>query len=162
MSLAIRRGATLVVALTVALTAGLLGSASADAAPARVATVVSQNVGCGTPIRPCLSLKDVVCWEDNLCLVPVTVSPYAGRPIRFEYATSDGTARAGLNYEPGQGAITIEAGSTGAAVPVFVASSRTPTGEPAYLFVTLSAPTGGVLTGDTAMVTIMPRPVDRA
>jgi hypothetical protein len=157
MSQAFRRRATIVVALAVGLTVGLLGPTAAQAGTPRVAAVVAQGVGCGTAIRPCVSLKDVVCWENNWCRVPVTVSPVTAAPIRIEFATSDGTARAGLNYEPGRGVITIEARSTGADVALFMASSRTPTGEPAYLFLTLSGPTGGLLIADTATITIVPR-----
>jgi len=159
MSLAIRRGATIVIALAVGLAAGLVGPAAAQAGTARTPAVLSQSVGCGTSIRPCVSLKDVVCWEDNWCRVPVTVSPFTAAPIRIEFTTVDGTARAGLNYEPQRGVMTIEARSTGTDVALFMASSRTPTGEPAFLFLTLSAPTSGVLVTDTAILTIVARPV---
>lgn len=161
MPLAIRRAATLVVAVTVALTAGVLGPSSADAATGPAATVQVPGVGCGTAIRPCVSIKDVVCWENNWCRVPVSVSPFTAAPIRIEFTTADGSARAGVNYEPTRGVVTVEPRSAEAAVPVFLASSRTPTGEPAYLFVTLSGPTGGVLVTDTATVTIAIPPVNR-
>jgi hypothetical protein len=188
MSLTIRRRATQVAALAAALTIPLLGAAPASAATVNVAAgkVAAANVatadktsvtvalgnaapvlataaaakaaGCDTPIVPCMTADDVVCWEDNWCPISVTVTPYAGLPIRVEYATADGTAMADLNYLPAEGMITIERRSTGGAVPVFVTSSRTPTGEPAYFFVRLFAPSSGVLVNDTATVTIVPRP----
>jgi hypothetical protein len=153
-----------VAALTLALAAPLLASAPVQAAPpaARPAPAVVApavvSIGCDTPIRPCLSLRDVICWEDNWCRVPVVITPYTAQPIRVGYATKDGTAVAGLNYEPVEGVLSIEPRAQGATVPVFVRSSRTTTGEPATLSVTLFAPTAGILVADTATVTIVVRP----
>ncbi len=155
MTNATRPGTRLLAVLVVLLTIGLAGpTGPAQARP----PVRSPQVACGTATSPCLGATDIHCWEYDWCQVPVTVSPYAGLALTIHYATGNGTALAGQNYLPAQGTLAIPAGATGATVPVYL-TSRTISGSgPAYLYLTLSSPSHGLIVSGTATVTIVPRP----
>lgn len=93
----------------------------------------------------------------------VTLSEPSGLEVTVAYATSDGTARAGSDYQPATGTLVIPAGSTSASVEVNVAGDRVDENDEAFL-VTLSSPafavlaraaaTGNVLDDDEARVSI--------
>ena len=62
---------------------------------------------------PSLSINDRTVDEGNVNhQFTVTLSAASGRDVTVDYATSDGTATAGSDYNSNSGGLTISAGST--------------------------------------------------
>ena len=72
----------------------------------------------------------------------VTLSPAADRPVSVDWATSDGTAKAGMDYTAGSGTLTFNSSDTEKAVTVTVFGDTFNEGTSETLTVTLSNQTG--------------------
>jgi hypothetical protein len=115
-------------------------------------TITNDDAG------PKLSIADASVAEGNSGTTPLvfafTMTPASGSDVTVDYATADGTATAGTDYEAANGTLTIKAGQTSGSITVNVAGDTTP--EPnETLTVTLSAPVGAkVVPPTTATGTI--------
>jgi Calx-beta domain-containing protein len=87
--------------------------------------------------------------------VKVTLSPASLGQVTVDFATADGTARAGEDYVATNGTVTFAAGETSKEIPVTINGDTVD--EPDEQFtVNLSSPTGGAaLAKGTASVTIV-------
>jgi len=91
----------------------------------------------------------------------VTLSGLADGHVDVRYATVDGTARAGADYSPVSGTLTIPAGSTTAIIKVDVKGESVPESDET-LIMTLFSPSGNLLLGSaTATGTIINDDVSR-
>ena len=63
---------------------------------------------------PSLSINDVSTVDESnkSTNITVTLSAASGRDVTVDFATSDGTATAGSDYNSNSGGLTISAGST--------------------------------------------------
>ena len=101
-----------------------------------------------------ISVADATAAEGEVLDFVVTLDEPTSLPATVDYATSDGTARAGEDYAPAQGTLTFPAGGTRGTVSVALTEDDVP--EPEESFgLTLSAPTNAVLADDTATGTII-------
>ena len=67
------------------------------------------------PAAPSVSIDDAAVSEGNegaTLTFPVTLNAPSGADVAVDYATSDGTADAGTDYEATSGTLTIPAGET--------------------------------------------------
>ena len=118
---------------------------------------IQRAVGTATIVDddapPSVSIEDVTVVEGNASTVAsfvVRLSAPSGLTTRVQFATSDGTAIAGLDYRAGTGTVTFAPGATTGQVNVVLITNRV--AEPTEtFFVTLSAPT--LLTIDRAQAT---------
>jgi hypothetical protein len=93
---------------------------------------------------------------DATLSVPVTLSTPQTSAVTVSYATSDGTAKAGRDYDATAGTLTIPAGATTASIPVTIHDVG-PEGQQAFT-VTLSDPSAGIQLGtSSATATILGR-----
>jgi hypothetical protein len=85
--------------------------------------------------------------------IPVTLSPAAASAVTVRYATQDGTARAGTDYQSLTGTLTFAPGETSKQIAVLVIGNTVV--EPdRQLSVVLSDPSGATLARSTATITI--------
>ena len=83
----------------------------------------------------------------------VTLNPVAVSPVTVDWATSDGTARAGTDYTAGNGSLTFNVGDSTKTVSVTVTGDNVD--EPDETFtVTLSSASGAAISDGTATGTI--------
>ena len=95
---------------------------------------LADGVGLGTitnddsAIRPGLSINDVTVVEGHagtrLAIFTVTLSGVSASAVRVDYATANGSARAGSDYVPQSGTLTFAAGQTTRTVSVVVKGDR--------------------------------------
>lgn len=132
-----------------------LGLSSASGAgvtsPTGAATIVDDDA------EPTLSVGDVSVAEGDagttLATFTVTLSAAAGREVAVDYATSDTTATAGLDYVATSGSLTFLAGQTSATVDVGVYGDGVYEGNETF-DLTLSAPVNGDVSDGTGVGTI--------
>ncbi|HET9765766.1 MAG TPA: Calx-beta domain-containing protein, partial [Thermoanaerobaculia bacterium] len=74
--------------------------------------------------------------------------------VTAEWATLDGTARAGEDYQAAVGTVTIPAGTTSASIPLTILGDTVPEGNETFR-VRLQAPTGAVMFKTEGIVTIV-------
>lgn len=106
-------------------------------APPPPALSISKSRGVGEILDPSktLNIGDVVVPEPSSGSAPatftVTLSGPTEKPIALDYATAEGTAKAGVDYTPTKGTLTIPIGATAAtiAVPVLGDGLSEPTEE---------------------------------
>ena len=92
----------------------------------------------------------------------VTLSRAASRALTVDYATSDGSAQAGVDYTAASGTLTFQAGESSRTIEVGVLDDAHDEGEET-LTLTLSSASGGLLTDGEATGTIENRdPLPRA
>ncbi|HEY7499034.1 MAG TPA: Calx-beta domain-containing protein [Vicinamibacterales bacterium] len=104
--------------------------------------------GDGPPPMPMVSIADAFVFEGNTGTQNagflLNISPMTTGPVTVRYATANGTAIAGSDYDAVSGTVTIPAGRTTWAVYVTVRSDRKR--EPDEVFyVNLSNPNGGTI-----------------
>lgn len=89
--------------------------------------------------------------DSGTTTVPFTVSLYPPQsvPVQVNYQTNDGSALAGLNYEPVSGTLTFAPGQTQMTVPVTVNSTLAIVGTQ-YFSLSLSSPVGATVNSSTA------------
>lgn len=108
-------------------------------------------------VGPAAGVGDVEVAEGNKAATlnfHVNLSTPAGSDVTVSYATADGTAKAGKDYDATSGTVTIPAGSTSATVPVTVLSDLVREADET-LSLTISAPSYGTLGDATATGTIL-------
>jgi hypothetical protein len=82
------------------------------------------------------------------CLLPVTLDPPSDHRVTVHWATQDGTATAGSDYQAGQGTVDFPGGSDTATIAVPVIGDRiNEPGRTEQFSVTLDNPTGGASLG---------------
>lgn len=78
--------------------------------------------------------------------VTVQLAPTSGLTATVAYSTTDGTATAGVDYQPVQGVITFTPGTTSAVIPVPILNDVLAEGNE-WFHLTLSDPVNGIITG---------------
>ncbi len=86
--------------------------------------------------------------------IPVTLSAAATQPVSLHYATEDRTAKAGDDYQPVSGTLTIPAGEIAAKIDVPIYGDTQPDADE-YFVVKLGDATGAQLLTPQATVTIV-------
>jgi hypothetical protein len=86
----------------------------------------------------------------------VTVTRTGGSTgtVTINYATSDGTAVAGVDYAPASGTLTFMPGETTQTIFLLLPAGQVPPAPAKTFNLTLSSPTGGATLGGTAAATI--------
>ena len=103
---------------------------------------------------PSLSINDRTVDEGSSNhLFTVTLSAASGRDVTVDYATSDGTATAGSDYNSNSGGLTISAGSTTATFAVATLSDNVYEGDETVT-VTLSNASNATISDATGTLTI--------
>jgi Calx-beta domain-containing protein len=74
-------------------------------------------------------------------------------PVTVNFATADGSAKAGVDYVPTAGTLTFGVGSTVASITVNVLPNTRDDGDRTFL-VALSGPTGGATLGNPSVATV--------
>ena len=101
---------------TVTLTHAATGAGYENVAVADVTVTVTDRI---EPELPAVSIADARGREaDGQLVFDLTLNRAAQQPVSVQYATRDGTAKAGEDYEAGAGTATIAAGETGARIVV--------------------------------------------
>ena len=99
---------------------------------------------------PSLFINDVTVTEGNSGTTPatftVTMSAASGQTVTVNYATADGTATGGTDYNPTSGTLTFAPGVVTQTVTVTVNSDTIDESNETF-FVNLSAPTNATCTG---------------
>ena len=111
-----------------------------------------------------ISVADAHVEEDAGAVLAfaVTLSRAASRALTVDYATSDGSAQAGVDYTAASGTLTFQAGESSRTIEVGVLDDAHDEGEET-LTLTLSSASGGLLTDGEATGTIENRdPLPRA
>jgi Calx-beta domain/FG-GAP-like repeat len=107
---------------------------------------------------PQLQIRDVTVTEGNTGTVAavftVTLSAASDQSVTVAYATGNGTATAGSDYQAASGTLTIPAGQTTGTITVLVNGDRL--GEPnEAFFVNLSSPTNAFIGAAQGVGTIL-------
>jgi hypothetical protein len=110
-----------------------------------------------TPPPPSIAIGDVTITEGNAgtraATFTVTLSAPSAQPVTVQYATANGTATAGSDYQARSGTLTIPAGQTTGTITVPVLGDRLP--EPDETFVVnLSGATDATVADGQAVGTI--------
>ena len=125
-------------------------------------SVLGKWQGLGTitnddPPVPALSISDVTVTETASgttdAVFTVSLSAASGLPTTFTYATADGTATAGADYEATGGVVTIPAGQLSATLVVKVLSDAEAESSEVF-YVNLSGPVNATLANGQGMCTI--------
>jgi hypothetical protein len=109
---------------------------------------VLLNDGSWPPGPPTIAIRDVKLTEGNsgtaAATFNVSVFPASAAPVTVSYATADGTATAGSDYQPAAGTLVFAPGETSKTISVQVTGDRL--GEPdETFFVNLGQPAGAGL-----------------
>jgi hypothetical protein len=109
-------------------------------------------------VEPRISVASAATYEGNgevksLSLV-VSLSARASAPVTIDYATADGTARAGVDYAAVSGSATIAAGETAVTVDVPVIGNAAPQPDRTFTLA-LSYPVGAAIAFGQATGTIV-------
>jgi hypothetical protein len=110
------------------------------------------------PPPPSITIGDATVAEGNTgtkaAPFTVTLSAASSQPVTVDYATADGTATAGSDYQAASGTLTFAPGETGKTVAVQVLGDRLP--EPNETFVVnLSSPTSATIADGQGTGTIL-------
>jgi probable HAF family extracellular repeat protein len=107
---------------------------------------------------PLVSIGDVTVTEGNTgtrtAAFTVTLSAASSQPVTVDYATANGTATAGSDYQSASGKLTFASGETSKTINVLVIGDRLP--EPNETFVVnLDRPTNAVIADGQGVCTIL-------
>ena len=126
--------------------------------PVNAGIADGQGVGTIVDDEPRISIHDVARTEGNTGMTPFvfTVSLWAAYdiPVTVSFATANGSATAGSDYQATSGTLTIPAGQTTGTISVLVNGDRLPEPNETF-FVTLSNLNYGVIAGSWATGTIL-------
>ncbi|HYN99285.1 MAG TPA: CAP domain-containing protein [Actinomycetota bacterium] len=133
---------------------------TATPCPGSTPTPAPSPSATATSAGPAISVADAATLEGNsttgdtkVLRLTVSIPRATNRAVRVAYATSDGTARAGSDYQATSGVATIRSGYTTAVIRVRVIKDRVV--EPDESFkVTLSNPENGSIADGSAVGTI--------
>ncbi len=128
----------------------------AEDSQGHVGSSVRFNVVSNT--RPVLSIRDVAVVEGdtgstNPANFTVTLAPAADTEVTIKYATRDGTATAGSDYQAVSGTLTFPVGTTSRTIPVPIYGDATPESHETFT-VELSDPVGAVVSNTVATCSI--------
>jgi hypothetical protein len=127
-------------------------------APTNATIDDGQGVGTVLDDEPRISINDATVTEGNTGTRPgnftVTLSVAYDVPVTIGYATANGTATAGSDYQSASATLTIPAGQTSGTITVLVSGDRLPEPNETF-FVNLSAPNYGAITDDQGAGTIV-------
>jgi probable HAF family extracellular repeat protein len=121
---------------------------------------IADGVGIGTILddEPRISIGDVTMKEGNsgttAFAFTVSLSVVYDVPVTVSYATADGTATAGSDYQAASGTLTIPAGQTSGTISVLVNGDRLGEANETF-FVNLSNVNYGVIADDQGVGTIL-------
>jgi hypothetical protein len=108
---------------------------------------------------PSLAIQDVSVTEGNTGTVNanfvVSLSAASSQPVTVRYATADGTAVAGSDYQAASGTLTFAPGVTSRTVTVLVNGDRLSDNSSEFFFVHLSDPTNAFVSDGTGAGTII-------
>lgn len=110
------------------------------------------------PPPPSITIGDVTVADGNTgsraASFPVTLSVASSQPVTVAYATANGTATAGSDYQAASGTLTIPAGQTTGTITVLVNGDRQP--EPNETFsIILNSPTNATIADGQGVGTIL-------
>lgn len=128
--------------------------------PTTVTVLFNDGIWDGSPPLPIpatLRIGDVTVSEGQAgtqaATFIVTLSAPSNQPVTVQYASADGSASAGSDYQAASGTLTIPAGQTTGMITVTVIGDRLP--EPSEtIFVNLSGATRATIADDQAAGTI--------
>ena len=134
-------------------TVTLSGATNATIEDSKGIATITDDVDVGKP--PALSIDDVTVAEvaDAKATFTVTLSAATSQPVTVDYATSDGSATAGVDYTRTSGVLTIAAGDRRAMVEVPILDDDTLEDSETFT-VTLSAPTNATIEDSRGVGTI--------
>src|SRR5438132_3208324 len=90
----------------------------------------------------------------TLCNFVVSLSPASTQTVTVNYATADGSATAGSDYQAASGTVTFNPGQTSKTLTVLVNGDRLGETNETF-FVNLNSPTNGVIADGQALATIV-------
>ena len=139
---------------TTGLIAGSMSTIASAGSPYTVTVTVSDGTDRGrttfiwevAPVIPTISIVDRTVPENDVAgaVFAVSLSAATGRVVTVDYATTDDSARAGLDYEASSGTLTFSPGVTTQLLTVPILDDQQD--EPSEtFFVTLSNPTNATL-----------------
>jgi Calx-beta domain/FG-GAP-like repeat len=109
------------------------------------------------PPPPSITMSDATITEGNTgtraASFIVTLSAAYGQPVTVAYATANGTATAGSDYQASSGTLAIPAGQTTGTITAQVIGDRLPEADETF-FVNLSSPTNATIADGQGMATI--------
>jgi hypothetical protein len=112
----------------------------------------------GATFNPTMTISDVSTLEGNTgthaITFTVSVSAASNQPITVAYATADGTATAGSDYQAASGTLTIPAGQTTGTITVLVNGDRIGEANETF-FVNLSSATNATIVDGQGVGTIL-------
>lgn len=121
---------------------------------------IADGQGLGTirnDDQPGLSMADVAIVEGNSgqleAIMTIRLSAASSQAISVNYATADGTATAGVDYNALSGSLTFKAGETSKTIRVAILGD-TAIEANETLFVNLTNPTGASITDGQGLLTI--------
>jgi Tol biopolymer transport system component len=112
---------------------------------------------------PGLTVSDVTVAEGNTAVFTVTLSKSISKAVTVTFATADGTATAGSDYDVTNGTLTIPAGQTTATISVPTTDDSLPENaetfrvnlsNPANASITAGVGTGTITSDDVAKISI--------
>jgi uncharacterized membrane protein len=117
---------------------------------------VMKPTGAGIP--PMVRVSDASVVEGNSGVRPatftITLSAAYSQPVNVAYATADGTATAGSDYQAASGTLTFAPGDTSKTLSVQVIGDRLPEPNETF-FVNLSSPTNATIADGQGVGTIL-------
>ena len=156
--------------LTVTRTAGATAAVTADIGPSlpapptrhlgyALARAAGPSLEVLPELPPALSVADARATEgvDSALVFVVTLDRSASGEVTVSYATSDGTAAAGEDYEAASGTLSFAAGETEKTVEVAVLDDAHDEGEETLAFA-LSGAAGATIADGEATGTVAPAP----
>jgi large repetitive protein len=133
-------------------TVNLAGAVNATIADAQAVGTIIDDDG-----QPALTVQDVAVSEGNSgtvnAIFTVTLAPVSGQTVTVDYATADGTAAAGSDYQPRSGGLTFTAGASTRQVVVPVNGDVLDEIDETFT-VTLSNPVNAILADPQGLGTI--------
>jgi hypothetical protein len=136
---------------------GRADAAAANAGSDNVSLLLNNAVWPGLN-SPSASVGDVTITEGNTgtlnAVFTVTLSAPFNQAVTINYATADGTATAGTDYQTRSGQITIAAGQTSATITVPVVGDRLAENSETF-FLRLTNPTNAFIADGLGIATIV-------
>lgn len=129
-------------------------SGATIATPQAIGTIVNDDAA---PVLPTIAIGNATVVEGDsgtkTMTFTVTLSQATGSPVTARYATADGTATAGSDYNATSGTLTFAAGETSKTINVAVRGDTLAEAAEAFRVV-LSNPTGATIASATGTGTI--------
>ena len=117
-----------------------------------------QGIGTILDDEPLISINDTTVTEGNTGTRPATftvnLSAAYDVPVVIDYATANGTATAGSDYQAASGTVTIPAGQTSGTITVLVNGDKSGEANESFL-VNLSSPSNAVIADGQGAGTIV-------